>query len=200
MVSIGLSNPTCRARRASPTTSVKVRCKALNCSSLKNFEARSRVLLEMPLMPSICRTRQKSANRSLLPRARDKCRNEIPPSRRPSVSMRSALMAKLARCRRAFRPIGGHPSKASSMACDSTSESISSRSIRSMVARKLSSSRHRSTTVKAGRRRHWMAIFFIERAILIFANSIIEPFFGRIEQKLALSGSFYQRHPSTSSS
>ena len=40
-----------------------------------------------------------------------------------------------------------------------------------------------------------MAIFFIERAILIFANSIIEPFFGRIEQKLALSGSFYQRHP-----
>ncbi len=32
-------------------------------------------------------------------------------------------------------------------------------------------------------------------AILIFANSIIEPFFGRIEQKLALSGSFYQRHP-----
>ncbi len=30
---------------------------------------------------------------------------------------------------------------------------------------------------------------------MIFANSIIEPFFGRIEQKLALSGSFYQRHP-----
>ena len=49
-----------------------------------------------------------------------------------------------------------------------------------------------------------MAIFFIERvfierAILIFANSIIEPFFGRIEQKLALSGSFYQRHPVSSS-
>ena len=40
-----------------------------------------------------------------------------------------------------------------------------------------------------------MAIFFIERAILIFANAIIEPFFGRIEQKHALSGSFYQRHP-----
>ena len=40
-----------------------------------------------------------------------------------------------------------------------------------------------------------MAIFFIERAILIFANAIIEPFFGRIEQKLALFGSFYKRHP-----
>ena len=40
-----------------------------------------------------------------------------------------------------------------------------------------------------------MAIFFIERAILIFANAIIEPFFSRIEQKNALSGYFYKRHP-----
>ena len=40
-----------------------------------------------------------------------------------------------------------------------------------------------------------MAIFFIERAILIFANAIIEPFFSRSEQKNALSGYFYKRHP-----
>ena len=40
-----------------------------------------------------------------------------------------------------------------------------------------------------------MAIFFIERASFVIANATIEPFFGRIEQKHALSGSFYQRHP-----
>ena len=80
----------------------------------------------------------KSANRSLLPKALDKCRNEIPPRRERSVSKRSALMAKLARCRRALGPFGCHPSKANSMACDSTSEVISNRSIRSRVARKFS--------------------------------------------------------------
>jgi len=40
-----------------------------------------------------------------------------------------------------------------------------------------------------------MAILFIERVLYVAANAIIEPFFGRIEQKHALSGFFYQRHP-----
>jgi hypothetical protein len=40
-----------------------------------------------------------------------------------------------------------------------------------------------------------MAIFFIKGDSFVIANATIEPFFGRIEQKHALSGSFYQRHP-----
>ena len=40
-----------------------------------------------------------------------------------------------------------------------------------------------------------MARFFIKGDSFVIANATIEPFFGRIEQKHALSGSYYQRHP-----
>ncbi len=81
LVSIGFSNPASPQCSALATTSVILACSCLRYASSKNFESRSRLLIDIFRIPSTSRTRQKLARSSLRPNSCDRQRKDIPPSK-----------------------------------------------------------------------------------------------------------------------
>ena len=136
-----------------------------SCSDVKNFEARSTVLFEVQRIPSSIRTRQKSANKSLEAKDREKLRKLGLPSKWRNSSIRKATMANS--IHRDFWKSLAEPRFSKPYSMHSSSIPLFSRSllIFSKSAQKTRWSLFFKTGVKAGRSQLWIAIFESEKVL-----------------------------------
>jgi len=129
-------SPISFARSSSPHISISTCFIQLTCSAVKNFEARSSTLLEIPLIPSMRRAPQKSAKRSLAATVRENGRYAGLPSSILRTSTLSAFNAKRVRARCSRTLALSNPTIAKSIAIDSRWLPLSKPSTPSSCSRK----------------------------------------------------------------